>query len=199
MMTITYKLSNSLYLNITNRCPCNCTFCIRHNGDGAYGSDSLWLEHQPTADEVIAALKEHDLSSYDEIIFCGFGEPTCELDILIKAAEYIKSVCTTPIRLNTNGLSDRINKKPTANLLKGLIDTVSISLNAPEEEEYNAVTKPSFDNAFESMLAFAVDCKGYVNSVMLTVVDVIPKEQIEASKKLADKLGIQLRVREYSE
>ena len=88
-MTITYVLGNKLYLNITNKCPCACEFCIRRNGEGAYGSDSLWLEHQPTAEEVIDALKKEDLDSYDEIIFCGFGEPTCELNILIKTAKYI--------------------------------------------------------------------------------------------------------------
>ena len=101
-MNISYEIGNKLYLNITNKCPCNCTFCIRNNGDGAYGSDPLWLEHQPSAAEVAADLMKRSLDSYEEIIFCGYGEPTCELEILKTTAAYIRSVSKTPIRLNTN-------------------------------------------------------------------------------------------------
>ena len=36
-MTITYEVGNSLYLIITKRCSNRCDFCIRQNGDGAYG------------------------------------------------------------------------------------------------------------------------------------------------------------------
>ena len=124
--TISYEIGDKLYLNITNKCPCNCTFCIRHNGDGAYGSDPLWLEHQPTAEEVIDNIKKRDLDSYKEIIFCGYGEPTCELEILKETAKYIKSVTKTPIRINTNGLSDLINKRETPAEFKGLVDIISI-------------------------------------------------------------------------
>ena len=84
-MNISYEIGNKLYLNITNKCPCNCTFCIRNNGDGAYGSDPLWLEHQPTAEEIIADIKKRDLDKYSEVVFCGYGEPTCELETLLKA------------------------------------------------------------------------------------------------------------------
>lgn len=194
---ITYVIGNKLYVNITNKCPCNCTFCIRNNGEGAYGSDSLWLDHDPDAEEAVSDLKKHDLDSYEEIIFCGYGEPTEALDVLVKCAGYIKSVSTTPVRVNTNGLSDLINEKPTAPLFRGLVDTMSISLNAPDEADYNAVTRPSFENAFQAMQDFVVSCLDYVPDVVMTVVDVIPKEQIERSKALAEKLGVKLRVREY--
>ena len=198
-MTITYEIDNKLYLNITNKCPCNCTFCIRNNGDGAYGSDPLWLEHQPDINEIVAALKERDLDSYDEIIFCGYGEPTCELELLKKTAEYIRSVSKTPIRLNTNGLSDLINKRNTASEFKGLIDTVSISLNAADKDEYYKVTRPSFKDAdcYEAMLTFAANVKDYVPNSMLTVVDVIGTDEIAKSQEIADRIGIKLRVREY--
>lgn len=198
-MNITYEIENKLYLNITNKCPCNCTFCIRNNGDGAYGSDPLWLEHQPTAEEVIEALKKCDLNAYREVIFCGYGEPTCELEILKSAAKYIRSVSDIKIRINTNGLSDLINGRNTAPEFKGIADVVSISLNASEKEEYYAVTRPSFKNAdcFEAMLKFASEVKNYVPEAMLTVVDVIGAEEIEKSQKLAESIGIKLRVREY--
>lgn len=198
-MTITYEIDGKLYLNITNKCPCNCTFCIRNNGDGAYGSDPLWLEHQPTADEVITALKKCDLDSYKQIIFCGYGEPTCELEILKQAAKYIHSVSKTPVRVNTNGLSDLINGRNTAPEFEGIVDSVSISLNASDSEAYDKVTRPSFKgvDCFKAMLAFAENVKEYVPETMLTVVDIIGEEEIEKSRKIAESIGIKLRVREY--
>lgn len=198
-MNISYEIGNKLYLNITNKCPCACTFCIRQNGDGAYGSDPLWLEHQPTADEVIENLKTRQLDSYEEIIFCGYGEPTCELDILKTAAKYIRSMTKTPIRLNTNGLSDLINKRETPAEFEGLVDIISISLNASDAEAYAKVTRPSFKdvNCFEEMLSFAKRVKNYVPGVMLTVVDIIGEEEIARSQAVADKAGIALRVRPY--
>ena len=200
-MTLSYEIEGKLYLNITNKCPCNCTFCIRNNGDTAYGSDPLWLEHQPSADEVIENLKERDLDSYKEIIFCGYGEPTCEFEILKSTALFIRGICRTPIRLNTNGLGNLINKRDIAPELKGLVDTVSISLNASTAEAYDAVTRPSFKgvNCFEEMLKFAKQVKEYVPNTMLTVVDVIGEEEIAKSQAIADSVGIKLRVREYED
>lgn len=198
-MTLSYEIGDKLYLNITNKCPCNCTFCIRNNGDSAYGSDPLWLEHQPTAEEVIENLKTRNLDSYKEIIFCGYGEPTTELEILKETAKYIRSVSKTPIRLNTNGLGDLINKRDISADFKGLIDTVSISLNASDEKAYDEVTRPSFKgvNCFEEMLSFAQRVEKYVPNVMLTVVDIIGEEEIKKSQAVADRVGIKLRVREY--
>lgn len=194
---ITYVIGNKLYVNLTNKCPCNCTFCIRNNGEGAYGSDSLWLDHDPTCDEAVEALSKHDLDSFEEVVFCGYGEPTEALGVLLCCAAHVKGNSKTPVRINTNGLSDLINKKPTAHLFQGLADVVSISLNAPTKEEYDKVTRPSFENAFQAMQDFAVDCLKYVPEVVMTVVDVIPKEQIEQSKALAEKLGVKLRIRKY--
>ncbi len=197
-MTILYPVGEHLYVNLTNKCPCACTFCIRQNGDGAYGSDSLWLQHDPTLAEVKKAFEAWNLADFTELVFCGYGEPTEALEILLLTAQYAKTLpgCP-PVRLNTNGLSDLIHGKKTAHLLEGLIDTVSISLNAGTEKEYLAVTRPKWDNAFSAMQQFAVDCRQYVKQVMFTVVDVIPKEEIEAAQQVADSLGIPLRVRKY--
>lgn len=200
-MTLAYSVGDKLYINLTNKCPCACTFCIRNNGDGAYGSDPLWLEHEPSLDEMTAAIEKADPSEYTEIVFCGYGEPTEALELLCGAADFVKDrYPLIPTRLNTNGLSDLINGKPTAHLLEGRIDTVSVSLNAPEKEEYLKVTRPKFgEQSFDEMLRFACECKKYVGKVMFTIVDILPKEQIEASKALADELGISLRIREYIE
>ena len=195
MADILYTLEGHLYLNITNRCPCDCVFCIRQNGDGVGSAETLWHQRDPSTDEVMAALREFDFSPYTEAVFCGYGEPTVALDTLLAAAKYLKDVGLN-VRLNTNGLSDLIHGKPTAAMLKGLVDTVSISLNAPTAARYNDVTRPSFgERAFEAMLSYAAECKQLVPNVVFTVVDVITPDEIEACRAIADRMGIPLRVR----
>lgn len=199
-MTILYTVGDSLYLNITNKCPCSCVFCIRNNGDSVGDADNLWLEREPNFDDVKQDLDKFDFTNIDEIVFCGYGEPFERLDLILEVSDYIRSITNLPIRVNTNGLSDLINGKPTAHLLKGRIDTISISLNAPTKEEYTRVTRPVYgEKAFDAMLNFAQDCKNYVENVVLTIVDVISEEDIQASKDLAQKIGINLRIREYED
>lgn len=198
-MTISYEIGNKLYLNITNKCPCNCTFCIRNNDDGAYGSDPLWLEHEPSIEEIKADLSKRDVKSYEEIVFCGYGEPTSRLDILIQTAEYLKSQPNYPkLRLNTNGLSDCISGRSTAQEICSVMDIISVSLNNGSEKEYMKVTRPRFPDAYSAMQKFTADCvKTQKAQVLMTVVDVIPAEEIEICKNIADSLGAQLRVRPY--
>ncbi|MBC8584139.1 TIGR04100 family radical SAM protein [Youxingia wuxianensis] len=199
MTNILYIYDNNLYVNLTNQCPCRCTFCIRSQKNGLGSSDNLWLEHTPTAHEVIAAFKKYSLSDFEQVIFCGYGEPLCALDELISVCNYIRSISDIKIRLNTNGLGDLINCKPTAPLLKGVVDAVSISLNAPDAAKYLQVTRPSFGaGAFESMLKFAQECKQYIPEVKFSVVDVISKEDILACQNLADRMDIPLRVRHFN-
>ncbi|MBP1548398.1 MAG: TIGR04100 family radical SAM protein [Oscillospiraceae bacterium] len=197
MLTMLYTVGNKIYVNLTNRCPCACTFCIRQNGDGAYGSDSLWLEREPTVDEVIAEFGKYDISKYTEVVFCGYGEPMERADDVAFIGRYVKENLGLPVRLNTNGLGDKINGKPTAEMLEGAVDIVSISLNQCDKEKYNAVTRPKWEDGFDAMISFAADCKKFVPKVMFTVVDVIPPEDISRCKALAMSLGIELRVRPY--
>lgn len=200
-MTISYEVGNNLYLNLTNQCPCACTFCIRNNADGAYGSDPLWLEHEPSMDEILADLQKRELSQYGEIVFCGYGEPTCRLDVLIETAEWIKSKADgVKLRINTNGLGDLVNGRSIADELCRVIDVVSVSLNAGTKDEYMKVTRPRFDNAWEAMQKFTADCvKTGSSEVVMSVVDVISAEQINAARTVAESLGAKLRVREYDE
>lgn len=200
-MTISYEVGNNLYLNLTNQCPCACTFCIRNNSDGAYGSDPLWLEHEPSMEEIRADLSKRDISAYNEVIFCGFGEPTCRLDALLETAKWLKNACAyVKLRLNTNGLGDLVNSRPVAEELCSIIDTISVSLNAGTKEEYMKVTRPRYENAWEAMQKFTADCVNTGKSqVVMSVVDVIPPEQIEASRQVAESLGATLRVRTYDE
>lgn len=195
-MTILYDYKESLYVNITNQCPCSCVFCIRKETDHVGNSDSLWLDHEPTVDEIKDEFKKFDLEKYDEIVFCGYGEPLVRINEVIEVSKYIRSISNIKIRINTNGLSDLIHNKKTAILLKDNIDSVSISLNAPNKTKYNEVTRPKFgEKSFDALLSFAEDCKKYIEDVNFSVVDEISDEEIKESQILADKMNIQLRVR----
>ena len=200
MMTITYPVTTGLYVNITNRCPCACTFCVRNKKDYVFESDSLWLDREPTVQEICDSLDTWDLSKYEEVVFCGFGEPTERLYDLLEVAKYIKSKSDIRIRINTNGLADLIWKKSTAPKLKGLIDAVSISLNATYKEDYLEVVRPKFGiESFDAMLQFTKDCTEYVPSVMMTVVDVVTtKEEQEKCREICESVGAIFRVRPYN-
>lgn len=199
MMTITYPVHNGIYVNMTNRCPCACTFCLRKQSDHVYGSDSLWLEREPTVEEVCESIDKWDLSKYSEIVFCGYGEPTMRLDDLLKVAAYIKSKSNIPLRINTNGLADLIAGEKVAHKLEGLIDTVSVSLNATNKEDYFKLVRPKFGiDSYDAMLSFTMDCTKYVPNVIMTVVDeVTSKEEQEKSREICESLGAKLRVRPY--
>ena len=199
METITYEVKNGLYLNITNRCPCSCTFCIRNNDDHVYGSDPLWLDHEPSVTEICDAIDQRDLWKYEEVVFCGYGEPTERLDALLEVAAYIKKKSPIRIRVNTNGLSDLIYGEKTAPKLKGLIDVVSISLNATNPEDYLKMVRPKFGiGSFDAMLSFAKDCTAYVPDVVMTIVDTVTtKEEQEKSLQICNDLSVRLRIREY--
>lgn len=200
-MTILYPLDGGLYVNVTNKCPCKCTFCIRSHSDRILESDSLWFKGgaEPTAAQIEEEFKKTDLSKYREIVFCGYGEPLCALDTVLEVLKFLKTYTSLPIRINTNGLSDLVNnRRDTALLLKGLADTVSVSLNAPDSDSYDEVTKTIYPKrAFPAMLAFAETAKRAGIKVIFTVVDVISKEQIDRCRALSEKMGIELRVREY--
>lgn len=196
---IVYSYKDNVYLNITNKCPCACTFCIRSQKDAIGSANSLWLEHNPTFEEVKTALDNYNLDNCKEIIFCGYGEPTNSYDVLIETAKYIRENYKIKTRINTNGLGNLINNKNIAEELCQNIDAVSISLNCSNKEDYFKVVRPKFGiESFDAMLDFARDCKKYTDNVMLSVVDVIGEEEIEKCKKIADSLNIPLRVRVFS-
>ena len=197
MMKITYEGGRSLYVNMTNRCPCACTFCLRKTKDHVFNSDSLWLDREPSVAEVCESIKNRDLSKYDEIVFCGYGEPTERLYDLLEVASFIKESYSIKTRINTNGLSDLINNENTAHRLAGLIDTVSISLNATNREDYLKVVRPKFGiDSYDAMLKFAKDCTSYVPNVVMSVVDVVTsKEEQEKSRKICEAIGVKFRIR----
>lgn len=199
-MTITYEVDSGLYINVTNRCTNNCNFCIRQNGDGAYGSDSLWLVREPTVDEVLADVFSRDLTKYSELVFCGYGEPTMRLyDIREIALGIKKRYPSIKIRVNTNGHSDLVFGTDTAPLYKDAFDVVSISLNTPSAEKYVEMCHPVYQKtAFDALLTFAKNVNKYVQSTLLSVVrQTLTPDELEKCRKIADDLGVTLKVRDY--
>ena len=195
-MTIFYPIGDSLYVNLTNKCPCRCVFCVREEHETVGNNNSLWLDHDPSMEEIKEDLERFDLKDYKEIEFCGFGEPMMRMDDLIETAKYIKSKADIKTRINTNGLGDLIHEKNTAECIKDCIDSVSISLNAPDKESYCRVTRPKFgEQSFEAMLKFAEECRDCGINIAFSVVDEITPEEIEKSRELAESLGVKLRVR----
>lgn len=197
-MTITYVVDGALYINLTNRCTNNCEFCIRKNGDGAYGSNSLWLEREPTEEEILASVFSHDLSTYSEIVFCGYGEPSIRLDTVISVAKKIKEKHQIKVRINTNGHSSLYHGYNTAPLYEGALDCVSISLNTPTAERYDEICRPHCEGSHSAMLEFAREVKNHVPTVMLSVVkDFLTSEELDECRRIADSLGVYLKVRDY--
>lgn len=188
------------YVNSTNRCSCACTFCLRNTKE-MLESNSLWLKKEPTVEMIIDEFKKYDLNDFKEIVFCGFGEPLTRHDDLMKVAKYLKETRKDlPIRINTNGLSSITLKRDITPDFKGLIDTLSISLNAPSKEEYYQLTRSRYGiDSFDYMLDFTLKAKQYVENVVLTVVDIIGDEKIAKCQKIADDLGVTLRVRPFEE
>lgn len=198
MANIIYTFEGTPYFNLTNKCPCRCTFCIRDVLETMGEADDMWHRTQPTFKDVKNAIDSFDFKGYETAVFCGYGEPTNELELLLETAKYLKKVYPDlKLRLNTNGLSDLINKHDTAREICENIDAVSISLNATNSKKYDEITRNIFKGkAFDAMLKFTADCVKYGRDVTMTVVDVIGEEEIEKSREICQKTGAKFRVRE---
>lgn len=195
-MTITYTVGDSLYVNTTNRCSNSCEFCVRSHGEELYGD--LWLDREPTKEEILADIEARTLSDYKELVFCGYGEPTERLDDILWVCRKVKENNDVKIRINTNGHSDLINGRDTTPEFKDCFDTVSISLNCADAKSYQAVCHCEFgEESFDALIDFARRVKAYVPNVVLSVVrGAIPDSDIEICQKIADGVGVTLRVRE---
>ncbi len=199
MTDIVYTLEGGTYLNITNKCPCNCAFCIRSKGEAVGDAKRLWFDREPTFEKIKKAFDEYDFTRVSSAVFCGYGEPTNALENLIKTAEYIKSVNPEiKLRVNTNGLSDLINGRPTAKEICSVIDIISVSLNETDSDKYDKITRNRFPKiAFDAMLKFTKDCVNEGNEVHMTVVDVIGDEEIEKARVICEGIGAKFIVRSF--
>lgn len=201
MMEIFYEVHEGLYVNLTNKCPCACTFCLRQTMDKIGNSSVLWLDHDAGAQEALEAMKKWDLSKYTELVFCGFGEPTEALDVLKVVAAAAKKQYNIPVRINTNGLGNLVNGRDIIPELVGLVDTVSISLNTPNAKEYYELVRPQFgEKSFDAMLDFARESAQKLPHVVMTTVDTtLSKEDEDKCRKICEDLGVTYRIRPWED
>jgi len=210
-LIITYELENSLYINLTNRCSNACEFCLRtsqksdeqldskrwQTSADLSGTNELWLDREPTVDEIIADLEKRDLAKYKEVVFCGFGEPFMRFNDCKEVAKWLKTQ-SIKVRVNTNGQANLISKRDVTVEMVGLFDTVSISLNNKNAEEYENICHSDYGKvAYTALLDFGEKCAKLGIEVVFTVVDLLPAEDIEACKLIANSRGAQLRIRKY--
>lgn len=187
---IAYRIRDSLYLNITNMCTSKCTFCVKFHSDYVKGHN-LRLGRDPSEDELKAAVGEPSI--YKEVVFCGYGEPLLRFDVVRNLSRWIKEKGGS-VRINTNGHGNLINKRNILPELKGIVDCISVSLDAHDEETYNRICAPVFKDAFNEVIAFIKDAKKYIPDVTATVVD-MQGVDVEECRRLTESLGIKLRVR----
>ena len=196
--TYAYTLDGNLYINLTNKCSNGCDFCVRNERASYYGN-YLWLKNgDPTVEKVIAAVNGMGaISQFKEAVFCGFGEPTYKVEEMLALCDFFheKGLKT---RLNTNGQGNLINKRDIVPELKGKIDFVNISLNASCQEKYQKICRSQFkDMAFDGIIEFAKLCRRNGVRCRFSIVDCIGEEEVEACKKLAESVKIQLYIRKY--
>lgn len=201
-MTITYELNNSLYVNITNRCSNACTFCVRNKHEGVNGKDSLFLDREPSLEEIKSDFCKRNLTKYDAVVFCGYGEPLMRFNDCIEIARWIKeNYPCIHIRINTNGQANMIENRDITSEFENIIDSISISLNAATAKKYQEICQSIYgEKAFEGLQNFAILAKKYVPSVTFTIVDHnITTEEINKCRKIAESCGVEFRIREYIE
>ena len=190
--TVGYTLRDSRYLNITNRCTLRCAFCPKFNGEWTVQDYPLRLSREPTLEEIVAAAGNPE--DYREIVFCGLGEPTLRLYTLLEAAARLRPR-TKRIRLNTDGLANLVYGRDVTPDMEGLIDALSVSLNAQDAETYNLHCRPKLPGAYEAVLDFVKHARDFVPEITLTAIDGLPGVDIAACEKIAQRLGVNFRRR----
>ena len=192
--TICYEAYSNLYLNITNQCSANCVFCIRETGDGVYGYN-LRLSREPSEDEIIKELESLDLTKYKEIVFTGFGEPTCRFDTVIHITSWLHKK-GKHVRLDTNGHTALMypGRDIVTELKEAGLDSVSVSLNAESEEKYNHLCKPAFKGSYQAVLDFT---KKAIDAGIKARMTVVSQQGVDVNEceRIATDMGASFRVR----
>ena len=187
---------NTIYLNITNRCRNSCSFCLKNYCSGISGY-RLWLEKEPTIKDTLDSLNTELKDSDKELVFCGFGEPTVRLDMVLELTKIIKEIHPDlSIRLNTDGLAQLQygNRKVTQELKEAGIDSISISLNAENQEKYDHLCKPSLNGAYKAVIDFTKECRTLFSNVRMSVVNVSDID-IKECKRISDELNCKFIIR----
>ncbi len=195
---ITYVIKNSLCINLTNHCTNKCEFCAKERFGAELRREDLIFDREPLLDDILFEVSTANLNQYKEIVFCGFGEPTCRLYDMLTVCKKIRELTTTPIRVNTNGHASLILGEDTAPLFKGLVDCVSISLNAADSDTYEKLCHPKFgEDAYMGVLKFAREIIKYVPDVYLTVNgEWITEEDARRCAEIAANIGAKFLIRD---
>jgi len=191
--TISYVIGKNLYLNITDRCTLVCEFCPKTQGSQQVHDYDLTLAKRPELEDIINAMG--DPAAYDQIVFCGYGEPTLRLKVLLQVAAYIKERGGR-VRINTDGLANLVNKRNVLPEMQGLVDAVSVSMNAQTEALYIQHCAPQLKGAWQAMLDFLAAAPAYIPDVTATAIDGLAGVDIEACAKLAAERGVGFRARQ---
>lgn len=195
IQTIAYKIKNRLYLNITDRCTLQCTFCPKYNGSWKVHDFNLRLQHRPIISDIIDAIG--DPAKYQEVVFCGYGEPTLRLKPLLEIATYIKQH-DGRVRVNTDGLGNLVHKRNILPELAEKIDALSVSMNAQSARVYQRHCKPALQNSYFVMLAFLKKAPEYIDDVTATAINGLEGVDIRQCKSLAHNMGVEFRQREIN-
>jgi TatD family-associated radical SAM protein len=189
---ISYQIDNNLYLSITDRCTLECAFCPKTLGDMTVKGYDLSFDHRPTAEEIIASID--DPSRYDEVVFCGYGEPTMRLNVLLEVARHVKKLGGR-VRVNTDGLSNLVHKHDTLPELGECVDALSVSLNGQNTEVYDRHCRPNLPGSYEAMLDFLARAPEFIADVTATAIDGLEGVDIPACEAIAKRLGVKFRRR----
>ena len=194
--TLVYDIGNNRYINLTNACTLKCEFCPKFNGSFEVKGYQLDLDYNPKAQDIIQQLG--DISTIEEVVFCGFGESTMRLKELLIIAQWVKSQGGR-VRLNTDGLGNLVNKRNILEDLSQCVDALSISLNAQNEAVYQQHSRPSLPNSYQHLLAFIRLAPSYIPDVTITAIDGLEGLDIAACEKIADQYGVKFRRRVLDE
>ena len=189
---LSYVIGDSLYLNITDRCTLECAFCPKTQGILQVHDYDLTLDHRPASQEIIEAID--DPAAYKEVVFCGYGEPTLRLKVLLEVARHIKAHGGR-VRVNTDGLANLANKRNVLPEMAECIDALSISLNAQNADIYDRHCQPALAGSFEQMLEFVAEAPKYIKDVTATAIDGLEGVDVEACRALAEERGVKFRRR----
>jgi len=189
--TISYAIGERLYLNITDRCTLRCAFCPKHQGSCLVRGFDLTLSRRPTPPEIIAAIG--DPTGYAEVVFCGYGEPTLRLEVLLEVATHVKR-CGGRVRVNTDGLANRVHKSDVLPELGRCVDALSVSLNAQDAAVYAHHCRPALSGSFAAVLGFLARAPCYIDEVTAIAIDGLPGVDIAACRALAEARAVQFRL-----
>jgi TatD family-associated radical SAM protein len=189
---ISYQIGNSLYLSITDRCTLVCTFCPKTLGNTTVQGYDLSMDHRPSVEEIISAIDNP--IKYDEVVFCGYGEPTLRLNVLLEVARTIKAA-GGKTRINSDGLANLVHRRNTLPEMADCIDALSISMNAQDKTTYDRHTQPTLPDSYDAMLAFLTEAPKHIAQVTATALDGLEGVDIAACEKLAEACGVHFRKR----